>query len=126
MCLAGLDMALGEDQVAHACGCSPLGTSYEDALAALTAFGCSGDLWTTADLDRLTNHLALGGPAIIAQLTGISHGRPVRHAVVVTGWDGHHILYHDPASGKEERLTADRFLARWQAAGGTGLIIWRT
>jgi len=74
-----------------------------------------------ADAAQLKDSLAEGRPLIVALRTG----RGLDHDVVVTGYDSarDEVTLHDPALGRDRRMSMAGFEKRWGGAGHWALLV---
>ncbi|MGH9312936.1 MAG: C39 family peptidase, partial [Vicinamibacterales bacterium] len=85
------------------------------------ALGARG--WTvlpleTPDDEGLASQIALGRPVV-----ALIEDRPGRyHYVVIVGWTGDRVIYHDPALAPFRTIARDAFDDRWKATGRWAIV----
>jgi len=85
------------------------GTTGRDMLEFVESAGFRGFL-IQPDLDDLFRHLKKGRPLIVA----LPGSGPLRHAMVVVGFDQTSLWLNDPASGKVRQMSRETFKKQWR------------
>ncbi len=117
---------LSEDDLSDACGTTQAGTTLANATRGVRGLGLDAARIEQGTLEDLLYYLIHGEPVIA--FLGVEHlpyGDLGSHAVVVCGMERDHIVYVDPAHGREVSLDPLAFLRAWRARRGRGIVVQR-
>ncbi|MEK7728791.1 MAG: C39 family peptidase [candidate division KSB1 bacterium] len=124
--LQHLGHAHAELEICEACKTSDRGTSQNQAVAGIDKLGFDVSKLKGKPFDVIAQLLHEGTPVIVmldVHQLPYAKDKAGLHAVVVNGFDGHHVSFIDPARAEEIELPLDTFLRAWQECGSLGLAI---
>ncbi len=127
MLFAALGVRHDEATIAQHCGLTPLGCTVQDLITGAQALGQSAVLLPIsgepAAVAALSNQTPFVAMIDLASLYG--QGPLCQwHFVVPLAQAQDEVLFHDPASGPDQRVKLDDFLAAWATAGYREVRVW--
>jgi ABC-type bacteriocin/lantibiotic exporter with double-glycine peptidase domain len=115
-----------ESEVCKACKTSDRGTSQNQAAAGIEEMGFEVSKLKDEPFDVIAQFLNHGMPVIVlldVHQLPYAKDKAGLHAVVVNGFDGHHVSFIDPARAEEIEFPLNTFLRAWEECGSLGLVI---